>query len=91
MLVFLSAPPHPNLSSELMLIAGLLTLVGAALFSLYSSSNVLAKEGVAQVERREAIRQAFQYNYAKYEEFAYPNDLLRPISKTGQDNEVLVG
>lgn len=81
--------PHPN--STLMLVVGLLTLIAAALLALLSPSSVVQAKGAAQVERREAVRQAFQYNYAKYEELAYPKDLLNPISKTGKDNEVLVG
>jgi hypothetical protein len=45
----------------------------------------------AQVERREAVKEAFRYNYAKYEEYAYPYDLLLPISKSGADNSILAG
>ncbi|UZJ57537.1 hypothetical protein CBS101457_006857 [Exobasidium rhododendri] len=45
----------------------------------------------AQVERREAVKEAFKYNYRMYEEHAYPYDLLVPISKYGADNGILAG
>ena len=48
-------------------------------------------EWAAQVERREAVKAAFLYNYAKYEEYAYPYDLLLPVSKSGADNNILAG
>jgi hypothetical protein len=70
-----------------MLIAPLLTVAATSLIFCIGTQAKWS----AQVERREAVKEAFQYNYAKYEELAYPKDLLQPISKNGTNNEVLVG
>jgi hypothetical protein len=73
----------------------LIILVGMLLFHLLSIAAIfitgIQAKWEAQVERREAVREAFRYNYAKYEELSYPRDLLKPISKSGTNNEVLVG
>lgn len=72
----------------MILIARLLVLT--RFVALLNLSGVQAR-WAAQVERREAVKAAFQYNYAKYEEHAYPYDLLLPISKGGADNNILAG
>jgi len=70
-----------------MLFAHILAIVAVSLVFTIGTQAKWA----AQIERREAIKDAFQYNYAKYEELAYPKDLLKPISKSGLNNDVLAG
>jgi hypothetical protein len=70
-----------------MLLVVPVTAVAACLVAV---ARVEAKWG-AQVERREAVREAFLYNYREYEEHAYPHDVLQPITKSGADNEILAG
>lgn len=38
-------------------------------------------KGDAQVDRREAVKRAFLFNYEAYEKYAWGSDLLKPIAK----------
>ena len=54
------------------------------------------KVGDADVEKRDAIKEAFLYNWQKYKTYAAPpgsppKDKLAPVSKSGRNDGVLAG
>lgn len=64
----------------------LATLAAAGDHPLPVSSNL-----GADVEKREAVKRAFIYNYDNYLKYAFGNDTLAPLSKQGQNTNDILG
>lgn len=72
-----------HLSMRRLAIAGLIAQASASPQSLLQAA---APQYVNQPERAAAVKEAFQRSWDGYRKFAFPNDTLKPVSNTAEND-----